>query len=199
MTDRDVAIVVGGSAACMEEFEAARTLVVGNNKTYELFCVNDQIARFPEHIDNAVTLHPIKLSAWFADRLRAALPGIDRVWAHHPAEGVTNSTPEWNGSVGLLAVACARVRGYTHIILAGVPMEVMHGHFIRQRRWNDAHGFRRGWERVLAPKNPKTIVPYVRSMSGWTRERLGAPTAEWLAEDIPDRHPISRKPVSMRA
>lgn len=191
----DIAIVVGGSAKAFEEFEAARAMVRAAGKTYEVFVVNDMIAAFPEFIDHAITLHPEKFSLWASERLRAGRPGLSRIWAHRPFEGSTDSTQDWNGSVSLLAVKCARTVGYTHVICAGCPMTVEDCHFRRVGvRWNAAHGFRRGWDRY---KN--VLKPYVRSMSGWTQELLGAPTLEWLNSVVEEKHRVRHDPPDLKA
>jgi hypothetical protein len=71
----------------------------------------------------------------------------------------------YSGSSALLGVKIALRLGYRKIILAGVPLN--EGHY--------AH-FQIGWTWIA---DLLKCCP-VRSMSGFTRELLGAPTEEWL-------------------
>lgn len=196
MSKAEIAIVVGGSTNVFAEFEAALAMVVEANKSYEVFACNDMIADFPEYIDHAVTLHPEKFGGWASARLRASRPGLGRVWAHRPFEGGTDSTTDWRaGSVSLLAVKVARTLGYTHILCVGCPMTVEDCHFKREGvRWNAAHGFRRGWE-----ANKYHIQPYVRSMSGWTKELCGEPSIEWMNTEVEDNHRVRHEPGELKA
>jgi hypothetical protein len=61
-------------------------------------------------------------------------------------------------------------------ILAGVPLDRSPS-VVGGAVWMDAHAFYPGWTDHLPQ-----IAKRARSMSGWTQLRLGAPTAEWLAE-----------------
>jgi hypothetical protein len=55
-------------------------------------------------------------------------------------------------------------------------------HITRHKPWHAAPGFIRGWHRHTGE-----IKPFVRSMSGWTKDQLGEPTFLWLLADIPRR------------
>lgn len=90
--------------------------------------------------------------------------------------------PNGGGSSSLFATRIALELGYERVVLAGVPLE-------GQATLVDADGtefveepsalgfgvYRRGWEKAR-----DEIGEHVRSMSGWTRETFGEPTAEWL-------------------
>jgi hypothetical protein len=187
-----VALVVGGSNAVLEEFQKARMLC--DMLPYMTFVCNDMIAVFPYPIDHAVTLHPDKMQIWMHHRQQAQLPPITRTWAHRGYAGFTDHTKDWGGSSGLLCTKIAREQGFTHIILCGVPMTVEDMHFKRGVRWTAAHGFRRGWDRQIVG-----LKPFLRSMSGWTKQIFGEPTREWLDADIPDPKPIRGQPVGLKA
>jgi len=190
----DVALCVGGGNDPLAEYEAARRMCVAYGKTWQTFVCNDTIAIFPDPIDHAVTLHPDKFPGWMRHRLNANLNDPPRKWAHRSYIGFTDWTKDWQGSSGLFMVKIARELGYTHIIGCGIPMTVEGGHITRKMRWNAAHGFQRGWN-----SRWDTLRPYVRSMSGWTRENLGYPTGGWLKSDIPDAHPVLRGHHGVRA
>lgn len=191
-TKRDVAICVGGGGDPLSEFDAARVLCESCEKSYATLVCNDMIALFPHHIDFAVTLHPDKMHTWVGLRMKYGHPmPFGSSWAHRSYRGFTNNTKDWQGSSGLFMTKIAREHGYTHIILAGIPMTVEAEHFVRHERWNAAPGFMRGWKR-----EQHGLAPYVRSMSGWTQETFGLPSVAWLCEAIEDKHPRRPQPTA---
>lgn len=190
----DVALVVGGGNDPLSEYEAAKVLCDEAKLSIANFVCNDMIALFPMHIDHAVTLHPDKMYGWLDMRKRYGHPmPVGRMWCHRPYRGFSDNTRDWQGSSGLFMTKIARELGYTKIILAGVPMQVEADHFVRHQRWNAAPGFVRGWRRRVG-----ILKPFVRSMSGWTQEELGAPTLEWLTTPNPTA-PLPGQPVALTA
>lgn len=181
----DVAICVGGGNDPLAEFEAAKALCVAAGKTYAAFVCNDMLSCFPEVVHHGCTLHPDKWQYWRSIRERGGHPSVKCLWSHRSYERFDFHTKDWQGSSGLFMVKVARELGYTHIILCGVPMTAEGEHFARGQVWNAASGFRRGWARVQG-----ALRPFVRSMSGWTKDHFGIPDAEWLAADIPDPFPM---------
>jgi hypothetical protein len=121
---------------------------------------------------------------WIEARHKAGLPMGAEVWCHKKLgprpgyfyEGVDKTTDDWAGSSGLFAAKVALEEGFVKIILAGVPLTSDGRHVVRDRPFTAAQAFRQGWQTRF-----KRIAPYLRSMSGWTQELLGAPTPEWLA------------------
>jgi hypothetical protein len=177
-----VAVVIGGAECVHRDYAALRALIpacdfMWHNDRLNYFVCNDMIAEFAQPIDHAVTLHPHKLRGWL--RERRARHGLDvaRAWCHRQnVVGFTGYATDWHGSSGLFAVKIAREElRHDRIILCGVPMTVQGGHFRRRQRWVACHGFRPAWERRLPE-----LRPFVRSMSGWTLEILGAPDRAWL-------------------
>jgi hypothetical protein len=75
-----------------------------------------------------------------------------------------------SGSSALLGAFAAMSFTYKKIILCGCPLEGVNS---KQSSYTI---FRKGW---LHHKNE--VIPYCRSMSGWTKELLGEPTQEWLS------------------
>jgi hypothetical protein len=182
---QDVAIVMGGGGDPFAEWERAKALCDLAGKKTSIFAGNDMIEKFPHDIDHAISLHPDKLKLWLPRRRAAGFNDPPKVWGHRNYEGaVTHWTRDWSGSTGLFCVKIAREHGFVHIIGCGVPMTVEDNHFLRPgQRWDAAHGFRRGWEAHL-----QELKPYFRSYSGWTLQEFGAPTEEWLKQDIEDLH-----------
>lgn len=82
----------------------------------------------------------------------------------------------WSGSSGLFAAQVALSEmGARGVVLCGVPLDSDRAHFFNRDPWTDAEVFRRGFEAARP-----VIRETVRSMSGWTRDLLGAPDAQWL-------------------
>lgn len=181
----DIALCIGGGNDPLAEYHDAFALCKREGKSFATFVCNDMLACFPHDIDHGCTLHPDKWTYWRSLRLRADYPMPRRLWAHRPYDHFTNYTKDWQGSSGLFMVKIARELGYTHILLAGIPMNVEGAHFARGQLWNAAPGFRRGWARVQG-----SLRPFVRSMSGWTAEHFGRPDATWINADIPDPYPM---------
>lgn len=74
-----------------------------------------------------------------------------------------------SGSSALLGTLAAFKLGYKRIILCGCPLDG------KNIKGGSYESFRIGWEAAEKEMNDR-----VRSMSGWTRDFLGAPTDEWL-------------------
>lgn len=185
-TTQDIAVVVCGGGDPMAEFAQIHDAVLRLNLRATTLIGNDQIAHFPYSAEHAGTLHPDKLPDWMGERRSRGFIMPDRWWSHRPFNNVTDWTRDWSGSTGLFLVKVARELGHTHIVLCGVPMTVDANHFLRKEPWNAAHGFRRGWTSRLME-----LKRYVRSYGGWTHSMFGAPTDEWLVEQIADEHALS--------
>src|SRR5690606_32827413 len=82
-----------------------------------------------------------------------------------------------SGSSGLYAVKAMLDLGFDKIVLTGVPMTQGGGHFVRHEPWDAYDRFRGAWVGALG-----IIHGPVRSMSGWTAEILGVPSAAWITE-----------------
>lgn len=194
-TTQDIAVVMCGGGDPFAEWEIAREMCTAAGRNASVFAGNDMIELFPHTVDNAVTLHPEKLKLWLPRRKTAGFNDPPKVWAHDNRQSsVTNWTRDWSGSTGLFCVKIARECGFVHIVLCGVPMTVEADHFVRKQPWNSALGFQRGWNARIPE-----LRSYVRSFGGWTREHLGAPTVEWLRQDITDAHRAPINPGGQRA
>lgn len=174
-----VALVIGSAGCVWSDYDKATAMLgpIVEAKDWQTFVVNDSIPVFPDFIDHVVTLHPNKLPVWANARNRAGRSIPNRVWSHIRHGLVTDVTPDWSGSSGLFAVKIAIQLGITKVILCGVPMDAKEGHILRKTEWGAAKAFTRGWERHF-----NSISGKVKSFSGWTFERLGAPTQEWITD-----------------
>jgi hypothetical protein len=88
-----------------------------------------------------------------------------------PEVDISESHSLPSGSSALTGALAAITLGYDHIVLCGCPLTG------NAPEGNPYEAFRPGWE---AKKD--VLQGKVKSMSGWTRDLLGMPTKEWLAE-----------------
>lgn len=170
------ALILGGAQCVWQDAVNALRLFTPD----AVFAVNDMIAEWPGRLDYAVSLHPDKLSVFVRAREQHGYSSGFQTWAHKASarDGVQKTTADWRGSSSLLAVKIAIVEEkFDAVVLAGVPMSKEQGHFKRRKPWTSAEMYRKGWHLHLGE-----IAPYVRSLSGWTRELLGEPTPTWLSE-----------------
>lgn len=166
-----LALIVGGASCVWLDCIS----VLKMTKPDAVMVINDMIPLWPASIDYVVSLHPEKLSHWLKERKRKQSAKTGETWSNHRLHDVVKrTTPDWAGSSGLLAVKIAMEEKFDGAILAGVPMSPVK-HFTRNVDWTAAMAFRNGWN-----AHRQEILPFARSMSGWTRELLGGPTPEWL-------------------
>lgn len=177
-------LVIGCAEGNFDEARAAIAL----QKPDLIYCVKLAGVHWPGPFDWFVGLHP----EWQADYMqqRAALG--------HPRGFRTVSCLEieldernkkfpvdrrvsyrWPGmkssaSSGIFAAKVA-LEDCERVILAGVPMTPTK-HFSRGRVWGELNAFNAGLQQAIPHMKGR-----VRSMSGRTKELLGAPDAEWLA------------------
>lgn len=177
------------------EFEHAKNLIAEAGQTYTIFAGNDMIELCPEEITHAITLHPDKLQKWLPRRKAKGLAAPQRVWAHRNYNSnITDWTRDWAGSTGLFCIKIARELGYTHIVACGVHMKAESKHFVRGVEWEAVTGFMRSWF-----LHTQELKPYLRTFGGWTLERFGAPTVEWLRAEIEDKHRPNGPQLGLRA
>jgi hypothetical protein len=136
------------------------------------------------------SLHPEKFGLWAERRRRLGLPPHETILGH--VEALTSNPrlppcvtgyvphrfPGQNsaGSSGLFALKVALDR-FERAVLCGIPLAPAAAHYFDSRPWGAAEHYLDGWHEALP-----TIKGRARSMSGWTAELLGRPTAEWMAE-----------------
>lgn len=180
-----VALVVGCAEGVWEDVEEARKL-----GDYDAFYVCKMAGiQWDEGFFHWMTLHPEFMAGYKEERKKLGLPDSYEVTgplkeecgmhgAHPLDRRVSYRWPEMtsSGSTGLFAVKVALdTDGHHGIVLAGVPMTSTN-HFLRGKPWPHRDSFIPAWEKAQA-----RIKDRVRSVSGWTREMLGAPTREWVA------------------
>lgn len=141
-----------------------------------VIAINDAGVSYKRRIDYWVSLHPEKLSKWVQQRTgnqdyQTVCHKENRIRPDHIIREY------WRGSSGLYAVQfAAETLKADDVVLCGVPMTPT-PHFFGGRPWEHVHKYRDGWIEALP-----VIQGRVTSLSGWTRELLGAP--DWAAPSI---------------
>jgi len=164
-------IIIMGIAPCLEEDLAA----ILNHENYDFMAIGlDCSDRYLGRIQHVATYHAYELPE-FKERRERAGGNLD--YLTHAIEPyglwVNHIWPyrRPSGTSALLGVQAAMQLGYKMIIVAGCPLTDDR----YTVRW-DTH---RGWTSQF-----EEIKDKVRSMSGWTRGLLGAPTPEWLGKSL---------------
>lgn len=178
--------IVLGSAPCLwEDLEdAIERLQLGQNRV-ENIAVNGAGVLFNGPLDIWASIHGTKLVDWIEKRrtLYSDMMDFDAYgnFAKHETPDdcvIPWNRPNGNGSSGLYAVLLALELGFNKLILCGMPIDG------EERITSDGevepgqtpyHHYRNGW--ML---RQGILSEHVRSMSGWTRDTFGEPTAEWL-------------------
>lgn len=171
------ALALGG-ADCVWDDVAASEALLGEAWWDIVVACNDAGAAWPERLDHWVSLHPDKLEHVWKPR-REGNQDYE-TWSNlHRGDkdpGPTDHHLEnWGGSSGLFCVTVALEVGADRIVVCGMPMESQ-PHFHGINPWEEWSSFRQAWE-----DHHEEMDGRVRSMSGWTRQLLGAPSPEWLA------------------
>lgn len=168
-----LAAVLGGARGVWAELTELEGLL--GRRPDLIVATNDAGVIYPGRLDAWATLHHERFAEW---RRRRAGNSDYRAFIHAPLSGLAAEVvPErWSGSSGLFAAQIAlQALGACGVVLCGCPLDADRAHFFNGRPWTDADVFRRGFEAARP-----VIRDTVRSMSGWTRDLLGGPDAQWL-------------------
>lgn len=169
----------------MWEDVAALQQLLGRPWDGTVIAVNDIGVHWPHSIDHWVSLHPNKFARWKRERVECglSLEGITtwgRIWELKDKPADKELKPVMPcGSSGLFAVEVAREVGCQKVVLCGIPITTT-PHFAETTEnfaanWMQANGHWKAWLRYQ-----DGLRGWVKSMSGRTRDLLGAPTKEWL-------------------
>ena len=163
-------IALGGAECVWRDYKKARTLCPHT----DVGAVNEAGINYEGRLTLWATLHPEKAAKWHKAREQAGRNSDFLAVSHKRVAGarVDEIYPETSkGSSGLYLCEIAIALGYQRIIVCGMPMDDR-PHFFDEKRWMDFRAYRKGWLQASSK---------IRSMSGWTREVLGAPDNAWLA------------------
>jgi len=174
-----VALVVGSAECLWDDSEKALRLFTPD----AYFVINDSIPVWPLRVDYACSLHIDKMPNWINRRREKNGNDDFEIWSHRPnkqpiKDRTVKATPDLQGSSSLFAVKVAIMQlQFDAAVLVGIPLEANAGHIIRHKPWNSVRMFYKGWEKQFDVLKNK-----VRSPSGWTKNKFGEPTEEWLKE-----------------
>ena len=175
-------LIIGEGGNVLEEVAEAKKL-----GTFDVIIATNEVGMEVEKLDHLVSYHAESLPDWDAARVAAGLKPAEKLWtgehrhidpAHFERFGIV---PDHGGSSGMLAVQVALELGKENpdqlrIVLAGVPLDPAAGNYKTPSvPWTEATVYRPAWE-----KRAEALKKNVRSMSGWTAELFGKPTAAWL-------------------
>lgn len=179
----DCALILGGARTvwydvlCLEE-------LIGRRWPGIVVATNDAAVYWPRRLDHLATAHPEKVPGWIQER--EELHGIAKeytTWGRRNPELIDALIePPWGGgSSAWFALWVARLAAEARVVvLCGCPLDEsphFHDRAFAAGRAFRPDGFRGAWERFAQEHGPDD---WVRSMSGWTRQLLGAPTRPWL-------------------
>lgn len=192
----EILIITGAAPCCMDDVAALSELIsislapsdstlesvsasiMGLESAFDWMAIGyDAVDKYDWPIKYFATYHPSEIEMSMERRAKAGGNTDCLVIAHqqHPAkEGhdlvnmIIPCEPP-SGSSSLLGVLAGIKYGYKKIILCGCPLTGKN-----DKEYDYAH-FRAGWTAKM-----KEIKDVTRSMSGWTRDILGAVDKEWL-------------------
>ena len=171
-SESGIAFVIGSGHTLWDDIDACGPFRV---ERADVICVNDAGMHFPGPIKHWYSNDIQMLQRWIdARRPRYVRDFGGHVESHSCCDGAKHKWP-WpgHGTSSLNAVFTALGLGYERVILCGVPLDD-NGHYF-DPPWVktnfDREGTLKPW-RLLAPK----FEGRVKSMSGNSREILGAPS-----------------------
>ena len=173
-----IAMVLGGAACVYDDIKAAEKLFTADI----IVAVKDIGITWPK-VDYWATYHPERLPKELGERRALGLPDPKLIYTYNKRvpKGIDIPMQMMNtkgGSSGLMGTEAALLVA-DKVVLCGIPLDPVQKHYRRPRKqgWPPAIMYRLAWRQVHGKLKDR-----VRSMSGWTREFLGAPTEEWLRD-----------------
>ena len=152
----------------------------------EIMVVNDVGQHLHDRVRHWVTLHAEYLPGWMAFRRGHLYGSGDQPMTHSnkvkPGVDVAWPMGQLGGTSGLYACFVALLLGYTEIVLAGVPMSGS-GHYF-DPPWYGSEFQDRANELVWKWARDNVFEGRVKSLSGHTKQWLGAPVEEAREMDL---------------
>lgn len=183
-----VALVLGSASTLWDDVRAASELGAFHGGV----AANDAGVAWPWPLDGWVTYHPEFLGRFTLQRTERGLPDHRRIFIHPSGVAVKKGDAEFevvesffpgqtaSGSSTLFALKVALVDlGFDRAVICGAPLDGSGGHLRPdQGVWHSSDAYQVGWREALPH-----IRGRARSMSGFTKALLGAPTPEWMEGD----------------
>ena len=177
------ALILGRGEDVFKEAEAAHAL-----GKIDFTIATGPIAVDYADVDYWLWFHAELFPDFALRREKKGHPPVKEYWSvpykgrGRPAPGFNVQYFDWThgGSSGLVAVGLAlKEKKADCVILAGIPMTAEGGRYDDKKQWTEAVHHRVGWWNTLQMTRGK-----VKSFSGWTKELLGEPTAEWMKASV---------------
>lgn len=143
----------------------------------DIMVVNDVGMYLDWPIDHWVSMHSMHLKEWIRLRRQHSM-AFGQHFESHSQESYDGITNAWyldnpGPYSGVFACQVALALGYEEIVLCGIPQDGQ-GNFFDPPWLKRTHADSNPTIRRIIAANPE-FERCVRSMSGWTREILGAP------------------------
>lgn len=180
--DPRLAVVLGGAASVVADFEALEGLI-GRPWPGLVLSVNDIPTVWAGRLHHWVTQHPEKLERWERTRAEAGFPDGYERWFVSRRRRIDRTTRRWVGGSSALTACEAAVLelGCRAVVLCGCPMDDS-PHLLRGTPWGEWSRYWPSWTTVKRSRPLDEMQGIVKSFGGRTRDALGEPTAAWLAE-----------------
>lgn len=183
------ALVIGSARCLWDDVKAARELF----RFDAVCCVKRVGIHWPEPFQVWATLHPEYMDEYEARRAALGHPGGYEIVAPLPGEvgmhgkkgriarRISYRFDGMNASAGsgIYGAKVMLESGFDRVVLAGVPMND-DPHFLDHEKWGTGKWTGVGSFLFGFEKAAKHLMGRVKSMSGHTRDVLGAPTPEWI-------------------
>jgi hypothetical protein len=168
-----VLLVSGISKDVQEDFNRVIALVAEFPRDWMAIGMDAVDQLDTGYLSYMATYHPEDIPKALEKRIACGGNTDYKVISHEVRNGVDIVVPfEGNsGSSALLGVFAGLQMGYKKIILCGCPLQ---NEGVSGKEYEQYH---KGW---IVKYN--TVMGKVKSMSGWTKDFLGEPTKEWLAD-----------------
>lgn len=170
------AILIMGGAACLWN-----DLKALGDWPHDRMAVNDIGSHWHHPLRHWATLHPDYLPGWMHYRMGHNYGSGGHVFTHTilGRNGDQHVQHKWpildiGGSSGLFAVFIALLMGYERVVLAGMPIDGTPHYF--DPPWATGAALDGGAEEIVwCEQRDRTFAGRVTSLSGRTRQWLGAP------------------------
>ena len=188
-----IALALGAADCLFDDLEEIGRLVPIEQCI--IVACNDAGIVYPDRLDHWVTLHPEELERRKVKRAERGYPDGFETWTRPYPYGMKERERicdhvigGFDGSSGLAAVGVGLASADV-VVAGGLPMDDR-PHILTGRRWHSCVKYRPRWEELY-----DRLKGRVRSMSGWTMELLGEPTADWLLPHMSPLHNATAQPV----
>lgn len=173
-------LVVAGAACVWDDLALLGVKGGSDNAGWDVMCVNDVVMHYPGRVKHLYSNDHRMIPHWLGARRHQYTRAFGPIeYTHSCRVGGKYSWP-WpgHGTSALGAVYTGLAMGYETIVLCGVPLDNSPNYFSPDwelRNFTREVGVKNGEMQYWARAASKCFHGRVKSMSGRTRELLGAP------------------------